>query len=143
MTCYPNTSSFLLLFGWMRCVMIDNLRLLLSFTQFYWFYRELCSVCAYVSPILHSFSNIICGLRVCWSANALYLVDFLEICKILGDFSGDLWCVGRIYRLFFLLYGHICHVMIDILRLLLIFNGSVENYNVIALIFCRFYPAFW
>ena len=42
---------------------------------------------------------------------------------------------------FLLHYGHICLVMIDILRILAIFNGSVENYAVFALMFHRFYPA--
>ena len=62
MSC-SNLSSFLLLFGCVRCVMTVNLTLLLSFTQFYWFDRELCSVCAYVLQVLPSFSNIIYEFR--------------------------------------------------------------------------------
>ena len=85
MSC-SNLSSFLLLFGCVRCVMTVNLTLLLSFTQFHWSDRELYCVCAYVSQVLPNFSNIIpvFGLTV-RLMRFIYLI-FLRFAKILGNF---------------------------------------------------------
>ena len=69
-----------------------------------------------------------------------YLSDFLEICKNFREVFGQLRCVDRIYRIVLTHFGHICHVMTDILRILPIFNGSIENYAVFSLMFHWFYP---
>ena len=75
-----------------------------------------------------------------------YCVRFIEFSWDLKYFTCCLWRIIMCWpnsSNFFLLYGHMCYVMIVILQILPIFNGSAENYTVFALTFRGVYPIFF